>query len=234
MTSLQSHMKKHCQNTYFWQNPNQTAKMDRLIWVSSHICDTRETPGENHNRTAKMQRLIWVFALFIWLQAKVPFCDTRPPLILCHSVWKSGLKYNCYPCYLCYLRVTKIHCWEKSSTFWTYMAGCTTIVSFCLAVSAEAEVSNAWNKLHFWKHCVPGINSRSHQNKQITPLHCKGYNRIIMNIQLHVPKNACYRILSLCFFFSLFIVIDIFLITFRNKPVVFTVTWADAKGKYHF
>ena len=99
-----------------------------------------------------MQRLIWVFALFIWLQAKVPFCDTqpplilchsvwksglkyncypcylcypfcdtRPPLILCHSVWKSGLKYNCYPCYLCYLRVTKIHCWEKSSTFWTYM-----------------------------------------------------------------------------------------------------------------
>ena len=41
-------------------------------------------------------------------------------------------------------------------------AGCTTVVSFCLAVSAEAEVSNAWNKLHFWKHCVPGINSRSH------------------------------------------------------------------------
>ena len=26
-----------------------------------------------------------------------------------------------YPCYLCYLRVTKMHCWEKSNTFWTYM-----------------------------------------------------------------------------------------------------------------
>ena len=28
-------------------------------------------------------------------------------------------------------------------------AGCTTIVSFGVAVSSEAEVSNAWNKLHF-------------------------------------------------------------------------------------
>ena len=31
--------------------------------------------------------------------------------------------YNCYPCYLCYLRVTKMHFWEKSNTFWTYMLG---------------------------------------------------------------------------------------------------------------
>ena len=45
-----------------------------------------------------------------------------------------------------------------------------------------------------------------------------------MNIQLYVPKMHVIVFYLYVFFFSLFIVIDIFLITFRNKPVVFTVT----------
>ena len=42
---------------------------------------------------------------------------------------ETALKYNCYPCYLCYLRVTKMHFWEKSNTFWTYML--LTTVNLC-------------------------------------------------------------------------------------------------------